>query len=309
MLKIFSYTFEIQYVNGGVVSNNICNTFRLAIDNVFKDSCCSYDKMKCATCSGLVSCPYSHLYEHVLKWNAQQVINSSISPASPLVFTYLSDNNSVKNNEDIDCFNITIIDEERSYLEQFFNVITTLGESGVGRSRLQFILNKITDDSGATLYTNTDQTLGVPQNVQLECDGNISQESEFTINLRTPLKYNRRGCNAKVFYLEEFFDVLINRLNQLGSHYSKSFKLIDKGAILAIVKQIEITRHKLRWSERQSVRTKSKEFLIIDGFVGSVTCRGDYGALAPYLKVAEYIGVGKNINIGQGRLDVTKDGC
>lgn len=71
-----------------------------------------------------------------------------------------------------------------------------------------------------------------------------------------------------------------------------------------MAEQVTMTSHSLRWEDWERYSTRQDTHMKLGGVIGPVRYHGPLGAFLPYLRLGEYIHVGKNTVFGLGQMAV-----
>ena len=71
-----------------------------------------------------------------------------------------------------------------------------------------------------------------------------------------------------------------------------------------MAEQVTMASHRLRWEDWERYSTRQNTHMKLGGVVGPVRYHGPLGPFLPYLRLGEYIHVGKNTVFGLGQMAV-----
>ncbi|RMD54747.1 MAG: CRISPR system precrRNA processing endoribonuclease RAMP protein Cas6 [Nitrospirae bacterium] len=134
----------------------------------------------------------------------------------------------------------------------------------------------------------------------------FSDPKEVTIRLLTPLRIKIAGHLSDDFTFFEFFRSLLNRLYLLTYFHCGNRFEREHRELLEMSKDIEILDKHLHWHDwiRYSNRQKTK--MKMGGIKGEFRIRGEIKPFLPFLKIGEYIHVGKGTTMGLGRYIISE---
>jgi CRISPR/Cas system endoribonuclease Cas6 (RAMP superfamily) len=72
-----------------------------------------------------------------------------------------------------------------------------------------------------------------------------------------------------------------------------------------MAEQVAITAQSLHWEDWERYSTRQEDRMKLDGMVGSIRYTGPLDPFLPYLRLGEYIHVGKNTAFGLGQMAVS----
>ncbi len=108
----------------------------------------------------------------------------------------------------------------------------------------------------------------------------------------------RKSCDFKVFIAR-----LLDRIELLSVH-SPLDEPIDKNAMLNAASQIE-TEDNTKWYNHWKHNSSGQnELMILKGLLGDIVCSGNLIPFLPYIKIGEFLHVGKQTTFGLGKYRV-----
>ena len=237
-------------------------------------------------------------------------------PAAPHPFVLEPPNGgrrSYEAGEQLD-FRLVLIGRAVDYLPYFVYSFHELGKMGIGRGRGKFRLEKVIHESapadakeqGMVIYEGKDRTLVPPESPVSWADILEPKSPENVhISFLTPTRIKYKGRLTKDLEFHVFFRNLLRRISVL-SYFHCGHRLDDSKfrALIDMAMEINTVKHGLywhdwnRWSNRQGTRMK------MGGFMGEITYEGDLEPFWPYIRLGEYVHVGKGSSFGLGRYEV-----
>ena len=101
---------------------------------------------------------------------------------------------------------------------------------------------------------------------------------------------------------------LRDRINALSYFYCGKGLDIDFKAFGEQAEKIKTVADSTRWVESSRYSRRREVTHDLSGFVGEVSFEGDLGMFLPYLKLGEYLHVGKNAVFGNGWYEIVRVG-
>ena len=140
--------------------------------------------------------------------------------------------------------------------------------------------------------------------------GTLNREQrveKVCVRFLSPFRYKNENRLGKSLTFEVFMRNVFRRLTLLSVHSPLSFN-IDFKKLLSAAESVKTENAQLRWCdwERRSARQKDK--MKLGGFVGDIVFSGQLTDFLPYIKLCEFLNVGKNGAFGLGRYEVAIDG-
>ena len=129
---------------------------------------------------------------------------------------------------------------------------------------------------------NNKITISILTPLRLRFDGHITDKLEFHVLIRNLL---RRISSLSYFHCGEKLDI--------------DFKgLIEKAGA---VKQ---AASNMRWYDWERYSTRQEEWMSLGGVTGTVAYEGDISDFMPFLRLGEYVHVGKGTSFGLGKYEI-----
>jgi len=295
------------------------STFRGGFGHAFRRACCTTARKDCADCLLKNTCVYSWVFETPVPADAQIMRKY---PAAPHPFVLEPPNGGrrlYKVGERLD-FRLILMGRAVDYLPYFIYSFHELGKLGIGKDRGKFFLDKVihepvsanTKAQGMVIYEDKGKTLIQPAAPTswteiLEPDEQIPSDT-VRISFLTPTRIKYKGRLTKDLEFHVLFRNLLRRISLLSYFHcdqrldDSEFKdLINRAKEIRTVKQGLYWHDWQRWSNRQGTRMK------LGGFLGEITYEGDLKPFWPYIRLGEYVHVGKGSSFGLGRYGVTSD--
>lgn len=129
---------------------------------------------------------------------------------------------------------------------------------------------------------------------------------EVILHFQTPTRFKTNGrLNGKPTFAQ-IMSALIRKLNQLEIHYGSGEPAFDKEYthfLIESARELE-PDYDLKWVDWKRYSRRSEEVMILGGFTGTITLRGELGHFLPLLLVGEYLNIGKQASFGLGQFRV-----
>lgn len=216
-------------------------------------------------------------------------------------------------------FDITLIGAAIERRDAVFRAIETAGKIGVGRDyktgggrfgiesvRALCDVDVVALDSENPLWRHNAQNLFVPSEDASSENGAAAANGErLKIEFESPVRLLRRGFsgkNAPLVGAREwtFLDFwlalrsrLINLSQDFGEGYTNDFP--------REAERVRVVRNELQLDARQRYSGRQNCENEASGLLGKVEFAGNIAPFLPYLKLGEWLHIGKNADLGQGR--------
>lgn len=136
--------------------------------------------------------------------------------------------------------------------------------------------------------------------------GNLNCErpvERIRISFLTPLRFKNENRLGDALTFNVFIRNILRRLTLVSVHSPLSF-CIDFKRLLSLAESVKTEESQLRWFdwERYSARQGGK--MKLGGFVGDIVFAGNLNEFLPYIKMCEFLNVGKNCTFGLGKYEI-----
>jgi len=289
------------------------STLRGGFGSVFKRIVCINKEGNCERCTLKEKCIYSYIFETVSS-NRTKSSYSTSKYSHPFIIEPLTKGKCEYNQDDKLTFNLILIGKAIDYLPYFTFAYSELGRKGIGRNRGRYTLEKVDSildknmDEIKTVYTReSDSLLG---NYQIQSFTEIAKKSGYekweniTLQFLTPTRIKYKGR----LILDVNFDILVKNLFRRISllseiHCGEKFDFNFKRA-LDEAKNIKVIQKDLYWSDWERYSSRQKRRMKLGGFKGKVIFEGNLDKFISFIKLGEYIHIGKGTSFGLGKYKI-----
>jgi len=201
-------------------------------------------------------------------------------------------------------FHFILISDSLKLLPYFIHTVKKIGEVGLGKYRSKFELQKVWVDSNSEkidIYSKNKRTLSLEYPVKKYSYFTDMTTSSDTLKIQiiTPVRMKHKGHLVRSI---EFPIIVTNLLRRITSFdQGKSKDSVEIKDMINKSKEVKKIYDITKWAdyERYSFRQKSR--MKLGGLIGEVHFQGSFNLFYPYLKVGEYIHLGKNTSFGLGK--------
>jgi len=286
------------------------STLRGGFGHIFKEVVCISKERDCSRCILKGKCAYSYVFETICT-DSVSVSYHSIKYPHPFVIEPLSEGKHEysPNNEIV--FNLVLVGKGIDYLPYFLFVYNELGARGLGRNRGKYTLRKVESvlndkfGSTVTIYTSESATLLDTYEIRTfaEIEQNIGYSSCKSVSLQfmSPTRIVYRGELTIDIDFEIFIRNLLRRTAMLSELHCGQKLNLDFKRLLEKAKRAKTTERNLFWREMERYSSRQREKMKLGGFVGNITFKGDLGEFISFIKLGEYIHLGKATSFGLGK--------
>ena len=286
------------------------STIRGGFGHALRRVCCVARKRDCVDCILRERCIYSLVFETPVPEDAKMMRRYPSAP-HPFVIDPPLDGQRLYEPGKILDFRLILIGRAVDYLPYFVYSFHKLGKIGIGRDKGKFLLQKVTSnslqgDGEVPVYNEEDKVLKSPC-APFAWSKIVEQDppESIRISFLTPTRIKYRGRLTKDVEFHVFFRNLLRRISLL-SYFHCGQTLNDHGfkELIDRAKGIRTTIHTLYWNDWERWSARQRTRMKLGGFIGDVTYEGDLRPFWPYIKLGEYVHVGKGSSFGLGRYEV-----
>lgn len=286
------------------------NIFRGAFGSLFRSIACVPNCPGARTCPDRSGCPYARMFEPALVEGPSGLAN----PPRPFVFRAHHLDGRVVGPGQRFHVDVHVFDIENSALPFFVLTFARLATQGLGprRGRVQLIrvqsLNSERKIDAELLQVSEFRVLEPPPPIRLSLSGDGCKIHDMEILFETPTEVKGLGAMRDDLPFGVLFARIRDRISTLRALYGEGPLPIDfrqLGDEAAIIQTLRVDIRPIS-VERRSSRTGHRHG--VGGVLGTVSYRGDLGRFLPYIRVAEWTGVGRHTAFGSGVLSVRLKG-
>jgi CRISPR-associated endoribonuclease Cas6 len=220
--------------------------------------------------------------------------------------------NSYPEGEDFS-FGLTLIGRAVDYLPYFIYAFEELGRLGIGKGRGTYELRKVTEEGSKgdilqkkrVIYSG-DTKLLTQTNAPIQWSDMVinhpSPSHAIRVSFMTPTRIKYKNSLTKDLEFHVFFRNLLRRISLL-SYFHCNHRLDDTGFkdLIEQARKIKTIKRSLYWHDWERYSNRQDTRMKMGGFMGDVTYEGELREFWPYIKLGEYVHVGKGSGFGLGR--------
>jgi hypothetical protein len=301
------------------------NIVRGAFGAIFRKLVCVPDCQEAKTCQVRATCPYARVFEPGPKGAPSRGEGPSGLANWPRPFVFRAahlDGHAIRQGEAFH-FDVHIFDVRDPALPYFVLAFAQLAREGLGPGRGLAELTAVDQldledarvvrvfqgESRQSSCEGTGWQAKAPAPQAAPCSVDLASPPQRTSRVRlrfvtpTELKGEHTVAGRPEFGI--LFARLRDRIGALRALYGVGPLKVDFRAMGERAAAVRMTRCELEWVEarRRSSRTGQRHPL--GGFVGEADYEGELGEFLPYLKLAKWVGVGRQTVWGKGELEAT----
>jgi len=134
------------------------------------------------------------------------------------------------------------------------------------------------------------------------------KENFIILNFITPTRIKYKGHYTENIEFHILISQLLRRIKMLNLFYGDKDKfLFDTKKLLDNSKNIMIKYRKIEWCDWGRYSRRQDEYMKLGGIVGEIGYEGNFKEFSYFLRLGEYIHIGKNSTFGLGRY-ILKEG-
>jgi len=270
---------------------------------------CADREGECAKCMLQSKCVYSYVFETKLFSQSERLKNTYVP--HPFVIEPPLEERQRYGIDDKLSFHLILVGRAVDYIPYFIFAFEELGRIGIGKNRGKYRLEEvisINKDRRILIYdgkSHIRDEYGVIDSVNLVLEALQLDYHQITLRFITPTRIKYGGKLTKVIDFEVVMRNLLRRLSWLAEvHCEEKWDMDWKRLLKRAKERVNTVHSDLRWHdwERYSQRQATK--LKMGGFLGEITFEGDLTEFLPFLKLGEYLHIGKGTVYGLGKYEI-----
>ncbi len=315
------------------------SAFRGGFGYAFKRVVCVIKGKECDECLLKQKCIYSYIFETPPPEDAE-ILRLYPKVPHPFVVEPPSDEKQSFELGSTFTFHLILIGQAIDYLPYFIYTFTELGKQGIGQGRGKYDLLQVEGigigGESVLIYRNKTQTLTsnypvidasqlainsrdihentTPQSKSLckemakgdredtfpENNGN----NKITILLNTPLRLRFDGHITDKFEFHILIRNLLRRISSLSYFHCNEKLQVDFKGLIEKASAVKMIKSDTQWFDWKRYSTRQEEWMSLGGVIGSISYEGDLNEFIPFLKLGEYVHVGKGTSFGLGKYEI-----
>ncbi len=294
-MKVAKFQFALQTANSYGLPAFKGSTFRGKFGHVLKRTICVKQQRYCPDCELRGQCAYPYLFESFNEKGQNVPRPFIIEPPLTKKRHFLKD--------EWMYLQLILVGKAIDYLPFFVYCFDLMGQEGIGmdHGRYRVVSGRALDTSGeqVPIYDgDSKQLLNRFPIIDLDAFRGTLQ-NRVTLDFYTPAQIRIKGKTCYRITFPVLLKNIIRRYQSLRYYHSNGEKEryeIDWAAAekVRVVSADLNEQHFKRYSNRQ------KRPVRLDGFTGKITFEGDLSPFLPWLKIGEFLHVGKGAVFGMG---------
>jgi len=307
------------YNKGNVIRGGFGSTFRRIV--------CHANCREPESCELRNVCPYTAVFQPFVPEGSEKISKNRDIPRPFVLKPPLETKETYLPGERLS-FDLVLVGKIKDYLPYFIVTFKELSQSGLGWNRspveLAGVDNVSCDGATAPVYTRENNLVQPPANAiswaelcgsHNSANGSINSPQaglaavkRVTLRFLTPTLLKADGLQSRRPVFGVIAKRLRDRINALSYFYCGKGLNIDFKAFGDEAEKVRTVSDSTRWVESSRYSRRREVSHDLSGFVGEVSFEGELGMFLPYLKLGEYLHVGKNAVFGNGWYEITEIG-
>ncbi len=305
--KLVFQVFEFVLVPGEsiVFPNFKGNVFRGSLGKALRRLTCASGLDDCKNCLLSNNCIYSRIFESFNPGVNQSILGKVEKAPHPFIIDVDEKNRlEYSMNQDIR-FRLTLIGEAMKYISYFILAFIDIGAYGIGSTRGCFKIKQVRA-AGQEIYNP------LKKQVTLDFDsipgtrfmGEKWDKGCLNISLETPLrlKYSHRFQKQITFPM--IASNLLRRLYLLANHYCEGPVSVDMKELIEMSKKVVLVNSEIYWHQQERYSYRQNRGVSMAGVSGTLDFKGDFNPFIAFLRIGEYLHLGKGTSFGLGKIKI-----
>ena len=281
------------------------NMFRGALGKTLRNLTCASRLSECKQCLIKEHCIYSKVFDS-FNFQGKQSMLKKVEKAPHPFIIYVPDKDQLeyRQNQPIR-FYLTITGDMVEYISYFILAFIDMGERGIGKTRARFSVKEVRNGNN-TVYNGIDKRV----NLDFDTKSGIDFMSEkwdkdsLTVSLAAPLrlKYDRRIQKRITF--EMIISNLLRRIYLLANFYCNGPGSVDFKDLIDMSREIALSDSHAYWQPQVRFSYRQNKELSMGGVSGTLKFRGDFNPFISFLRIGEYLHLGKGTAFGLGKIKI-----
>ncbi|MCK2127766.1 CRISPR system precrRNA processing endoribonuclease RAMP protein Cas6 [Thauera aromatica] len=265
---------------------------------------------RAATCDGCplrATCPYPAIFEAPAP-AAHALQNFSHIPNPYVIEPPALGTRAIAAGEPLQ-FGLVLFGRALEHLPLISFALQRAAEGGLGKERARGTLESldVQDGNGTTftcIWQAGDSAIDAhdPQ-VRLDPAPSSTPPARLDLHLHTPLRLQHQGQPVRPHALtpRKLIADLLRRITLLAEFHADRPGLLADAP--ALVRHADTLGHRpqLRWHDWSRYSSRQQREMTLGGALGTWTLEGELAPLLPWLRLGEWLHVGKNATLGMGR--------
>jgi hypothetical protein len=303
------------------------NVIRGGFGSAFRRIVCHANCREPETCELRSVCPYTAVFNPFVPEGSEKISKNRDIPRPFVIKPPLETKENYSPGERLS-FDVVLVGKIKDYLPYFIVTFKELSQAGLGRNRSTVELSAVghvgSDGIEVPVYAIENNLVQPPAKAISWadlCDSHGSNNgslksprdgasniTRITLKFLTPTMLKADGVQARRPAFGPIAKRLRDRINALSYFYCGKGLDIDFKAFGEEAEKIKTVADSTHWVETARYSRRREVTHDLSGFVGEASFEGDLAPFFPYLKLGEYVHVGKNAVFGNGWYQIAEAG-
>ena len=281
------------------------SVFRGGFGAALRRTCCTMNHKECRFCILNSSCVYASVFETASEHVGETRYKLSNYPRPFIIEPPFPASRPILPGQSITC-GLILGGHAVQHLPYFLHAFQVLGKSGLGSSGGRCRVDKATGLENELIFDGISQRFTkYPDTLSFESIfADRFPTTQLLISFATPTRIKFEGRLTKDMTFELLMKNLLRRISLLVEVCTDKPLKLDYKAILKKASKIRNKESRLRWHDWQRYSSRQKDSMKLGGFLGETTFEGDLSAFVPFLRLGEYLHIGKACTFGLGKYEM-----
>jgi hypothetical protein len=266
----------------------------------------------CESCRLRRACVYTRLFETFVEGEPPPFLVGLPTSPRPYVFEPASETRYFESGDPLD-FDLLLFGQATELEAYALLAVERMAAGGLGRDRFPFTLDHVRVADGGAGWRDVllrGRALPIPPGLAVApslpaIDG--LRPGRAVLRFLTPTRLKRGDeLQPSVGFRALTFAMLRRTLEMAHFHLPGAAAAIDWNfrQVLEGASNVHVTASRLSWRDWERYSNRQGRKMTLGGFVGEMEIEGDLAPLAPLLRTAEILHVGKGATFGLGRMEI-----
>ena len=292
------------------------STLRGGFGHAFRRVVCVFKGKECMDCLLKQQCVYSWVFETPIPNGAEMMKKYTAAPHPFVIEPSVEEQEIYQAREEMS-FGLVLIGRAVDYLPYFIYAFEELGHIGIGKGKGKYQLVEVAEESPLVkvkdarrkvIYRGHDKMLAAsitPVQWPDIIDSPPPAGSKIRLTFFTPTRLKYENSLTKDLEFHVFFRNLLRRISLLS--YFHCGQKLDDSRFKDLIEQatkVKTINRTLYWDDWERYSNRQETRMNMGGFIGEAVYEGDFEPFWPYIRLGEYVHVGKGSGFGLGRYGV-----
>jgi hypothetical protein len=283
------------------------NVFRGALGKALKDLTCAFKSKDCKECLIRDKCLYAQLFESH-NTEGKSILKKVEKAPHPFVI-FVPDKYQLEYPEnDKIRFYLTLIGSALEYISYFILAFEQIGKKGIGKNRSPFKVERV-QVGGESIYDPEEKKVLRDFPVFkgsdfLSPEIGLSSPKSLKLYLESPLRLKFDGRFQKNITFDMIVRNLLRRLQLLSTFYCDGPDFVDFTPLIEKSKEVKVIDKKINWQQQMRFSYRQEKNVSMGGVSGWIEFAGDLSEFMPYLRIGEFLHIGKSTGLGLGKIKI-----